>query len=125
MVNPPISYRELLDRCLGQPEMVTRVIDRFEAAVRDSLREVAAAADDADIAAIAKLTHDLRATAGQIAAHRLAAACREVEQTASQGEIENTLAQVDALRKAIEECLADVPRILDRARATVDEKPAA
>jgi HPt (histidine-containing phosphotransfer) domain-containing protein len=67
----PLEPWELLGRCLGKPELATRVLHRFERQLADDLLRLEAAINARDHATAAGLAHRIKGASANVAAHGL------------------------------------------------------
>lgn len=62
---------ELMNRCLGKPELAARVIQRFEKQLISDIDRISNALDIADYNLAREVTHRLKGAAANVAAHGL------------------------------------------------------
>jgi HPt (histidine-containing phosphotransfer) domain-containing protein len=62
---------ELLNRCMGKPELAARVIQRFQKQLQGDLDKIAAALNGGNIEAARESAHRLKGAAANVAAHGL------------------------------------------------------
>ncbi len=62
---------ELLTRCLGKPELATRILARFDRQLADDLERIEAALADGKTEIAREVAHRLKGAAANVAAHAL------------------------------------------------------
>ena len=70
---------ELLNRCLGNLEFAERILDRFSTDFTQKLTDLRQLADAGEVDGMLRLTHQMKGTAANIAAHRLRACLATLE----------------------------------------------
>ncbi|MBI1345677.1 hypothetical protein GC163_05250 [bacterium] len=62
---------DLMNRCLGKPELVTRVLKKFEVQLAGDLDRISAALNSENYAVAREVAHRLKGAAANVAAHSL------------------------------------------------------
>ncbi len=75
----PIDIDALMQRCLSKPELVHRVLSRFERAIDQSSTECELALSRQDSFALAKVLHRMRGSALSVSANRLVGILESLE----------------------------------------------
>ena len=98
-IAPVIDLDALKARCLGNLELVDRVLAKFTGQVDADLDELDQAIHDRNPAKAAQLAHRIKGSAGSVEARQLYADASRAEQ------------------RALENCLAELPGELERLRS--------
>lgn len=88
---------ELLARCLGNADLVERVLTRFQRSIDEELEALERSVDAADAGDIARRAHRIKGTSLSVSAHRLNECAQRLE----------TLAMSDRL-DGIDSCIEDI-----------------
>jgi Amt family ammonium transporter len=113
----PINADVLLERCLGDVEFATSLLDEMRTTWLDRVDEIARHAANRDTAAAAEAAHALKGAAGTLAAEPLQALTGAIEAAGKSGDADLLASAVDALRREIRECLDFAPIIRERMMA--------
>ncbi|MGZ4376133.1 MAG: Hpt domain-containing protein, partial [Gaiellaceae bacterium] len=112
VVNGPIDagvLTRLAESMGGDTGFVLELIEQFRA---DSLGLIAAAragVERSDMAEVRRAAHTLKSNAATFGAHHLADRCRELEEAAKQGSLDEGASQVDALGEELELVRSSLP----------------
>lgn len=78
----PLDCDELLARCLGNAELVERVLTRFRGSIDQELDALERSVDAADAGDIARRAHRIKGTSLTVSAHRLNECAQRLESLA-------------------------------------------
>jgi HPt (histidine-containing phosphotransfer) domain-containing protein len=101
LLNPTIDafdMRELLARCLGNLDLVERLLAKFHSRLDQDLGELERAAQGQDLATIALVAHRLKGTSANMAAHALCARAARLEEAARQCRLDEISHHLEKLR---------------------------
>jgi PAS domain S-box-containing protein len=104
----PDRLRELLDLEPGDPSLLLRFIGRFGSTARGTLTSMREAHGAGTASELGRLAHGLKGSAANLGAHRLAAACRDIELLADEGgladgdDLAHVAQEVDTAASALE-----------------------
>jgi HPt (histidine-containing phosphotransfer) domain-containing protein len=98
---PPevLDWSVLCDRCLGNIDLVQRVLEKFEQQLPQELAELEHALALSDTEQVARVAHRIKGSSANVSAEGLQQAAEEVEGSSRAG------------------CVADIPRHFDRLRS--------
>ena len=114
--SPPFDVQDLARRCLGNLDVVERVIKKFERGADDTLEQIRRSVAAGDAGEITRLAHRLKGTAANLSAETLRVAATQLEETARAGDLSEADACLAQLRGELERCLKYVPELLTRVR---------
>lgn len=77
-----VDMPALLSRCLGNMELVKRVLTKFQTSGTSDLQQIQAALARSDFDTIAQISHRLKGAAGNVSASRLRLLATYIEQSA-------------------------------------------
>jgi HPt (histidine-containing phosphotransfer) domain-containing protein len=87
----PFNHDELAERCLGQLDLVERILAKFQTHFEGDLTEMEAALAAEDATTVHRLAHRLKGSSANVAAPRLREKAEGIEQLAA------------------DQCLAEIP----------------
>jgi HPt (histidine-containing phosphotransfer) domain-containing protein len=93
-----LDLQGLLDRCMGNLDLVQRLLDRFEQWVPDELAELEEALAIEDAERIAQAAHRIKGSSANISALGLQRAASEIVDRSRSGRLTDLRACVDHLR---------------------------
>ena len=102
--NEPLDLEELTARCLGQLDLVDRILGKFNDSVDDELAKLEKAVLYADTDEIARQAHRIKGTSGTVSAHGLRECAERLETFASARE-------GDAIERAVVEIRQEYTRL--------------
>jgi HPt (histidine-containing phosphotransfer) domain-containing protein len=76
---PVLDLQQLRDRCLGNEELVERILDKLEHTLADEMRELHGSLLRADYVALATIAHRLKGTAANVGAELLREVAQQLE----------------------------------------------
>jgi CheY-like chemotaxis protein len=106
---PHIDSASLLERCMGNVELMSRLLAAFEPEIGREVQRLEEAIHSADNARIANIAHTLQGSAANLSAARLSALAREVEHRARRNESHNHGELLAELRREFGRCIAALP----------------
>jgi CheY-like chemotaxis protein/nitrogen-specific signal transduction histidine kinase/HPt (histidine-containing phosphotransfer) domain-containing protein len=98
---PPIDYESLLERCGGNGELMTRMIEMFRERVWGDFEEIRAAVRAADADLLGQLAHRLKGVASTLSAETLSETARELEMLGREGDLVHAEERVETLHRAV------------------------
>jgi signal transduction histidine kinase/CheY-like chemotaxis protein len=114
----PILADLLVERCMADVDTIGIVLEKFEKQAQANIERLAQALSIQDSAAIAKIAHQFKGTAGILAAEHLHHLTAELEQMCRLGQLDGVGHQLDALTQEIQRCIDYLPEL----RTLVDTK---
>ena len=96
---PMIELQKLVDRCLGELDLVDKLINRFKGSLQDSSEKLQQAMDLRDFVELAQGAHRLRGEAANLNATRITKLALKLETAARE---EDDRASQDCLNELIE-----------------------
>ncbi len=91
-----LDWKVLCDRCLGNIDLVQRVLKKFEQRLPQELAELERALSLGDTEQVARVAHRIKGSSANVSAEGLERAAEEVEGSSRAG------------------CVADIPQHIDR-----------
>jgi PAS domain S-box-containing protein len=82
---PVLAVADLLQRCMNQPAIALRVMEKFRESVPDLVRQLAARVARSDTAGAKSLAHTLKGAAANVSAERVRAAAATLEKQCAAG----------------------------------------
>ncbi len=108
--NPDVlDLRGLYDRCLGNLDLIERVLDKFEQRLPEELDELERTLELGDAAKIAVVAHRIKGSSSNVSAAALQQAAAEIEALSRAGRVGEIPARLPNLREQWQryvECLA-------------------
>ncbi|TWU22290.1 Signal transduction histidine-protein kinase BarA [Novipirellula galeiformis] len=111
----PIDSETFFNRCMGDMEFASSLLDSFMEDGRDRFDEICAHAKRGDAVAAGAVAHGLKGIAGIVAAHDVQSVSAKVESAGKAGKIEVLRSLIDDLREVVDECLGYVPMVREQA----------
>jgi HPt (histidine-containing phosphotransfer) domain-containing protein len=87
----------LCDRCMGNIDLVQRVLDKFESRLPEELAELDRMLEQEDAAKIALVAHRIKGNSSNVSATSLRHAAGEIEELSRAGRVADARAQMDCL----------------------------
>jgi HPt (histidine-containing phosphotransfer) domain-containing protein len=88
----------LCDRCMGNLDLVQRVLDKFETRLPEELAELERMLDHGDAAKIALVAHRIKGNSSNVSATGLRHAAAEIEDLSRAGRVADARAHLDGLQ---------------------------
>lgn len=107
-----INSEELLERCMGMHSIMESVLAQFQELGEEMLAEIEKQLDAGCWEEAARAAHSLKGASGSISATALHAVAAEMESHARNADDEACRETRPALRREMENCLRDIPVIL-------------
>lgn len=106
VVQSPIDFSQLRRRCMGNPTLVSLLLEQFRQSVPPSIAEIERLVQVGDTVAVSDAAHSLRGAAGIIAARPVADIAGRLEDAGRSGRTDHCRHLVGELRTAVDRCLA-------------------
>jgi CheY-like chemotaxis protein/HPt (histidine-containing phosphotransfer) domain-containing protein len=106
---PHIDSVSLLERCMGNADLMERLLAAFEPEIDRELVRLECAIKAGDNSRIANVAHSLKGSAANLSAARLSALAGDVEHAARRNESHNHDELLDELRREFGRCIAALP----------------
>ena len=87
----------LCDRCMGNLDLVQRVLDKFETRLPEEIAELERMLEQQDAAKIALVAHRIKGNSSNVSATGLRHAAAEIEDLSRAGRVADARAQMDGL----------------------------
>jgi HPt (histidine-containing phosphotransfer) domain-containing protein len=94
---PALDVPDLLDRCLGNLELLERLLTSFESRFWGDVEAIRSGVAARDQKVVARLAHRLKGAAASVSAVRLARAAERIEELARQDDLEDVPDFLDEL----------------------------
>jgi HPt (histidine-containing phosphotransfer) domain-containing protein len=94
-----LDWKELCDRCMGNLELVERVLNKFEDRLPVELAELERVLEMEDAATIALVAHRIRGSSSNVSATGLQEAASEIEDLSRGGRMADIPARIENLRQ--------------------------
>ncbi|MDB5324173.1 MAG: domain S-box [Phycisphaerales bacterium] len=105
----PFDMKTLLDRCMGNANIVGKILEEFEKQIAGDVRHIEMLVESADAARVGQVAHGLKGAAGIISAEALQQVASQIEQRARTLDWEGIRDSLTPLREEAERCLAHLP----------------
>jgi len=99
--NEAIQYSQLLRRCLGKPDLAMRMVRKLIEQGGTDIRDILAAVQGGDAAALAASAHRLKGASALVAAEELRAVAAELEAHGRSGQLAAASGLLDRLQTAM------------------------
>jgi signal transduction histidine kinase/PleD family two-component response regulator/HPt (histidine-containing phosphotransfer) domain-containing protein len=117
----PIDARMLVERCVGKPEIASKVLDTFEKQIVTDLEKLKRSFADHDVETFTRVAHTVKGSAGMLSADRIRAVAAQLEQLGKDRTIDAAGEAIERLGEEVRQCLAYLPECK---RAITDVGPA-
>jgi len=117
-----LDHEQLLHRCMGKPEVVHRVLRRFEQTAPEIAARIEPLLSSGDTEQAGREAHSLKGASANLAAEPLRVASAEVERLCKLGAEAAALSAVPQLHLELERCMTEIRRTLTEAVASKTEK---
>ena len=118
---PPINFDELLERCMGNLDLVARVLEKFEGSALDQLQDIVDAVKTGDSDQTASAAHCLKGVAANLSAESVRSLALELEMLGRAGDIAHAKDHLEALECEMQRLLAYIPEgLLEMRKAGTD-----
>lgn len=108
--HPTIDFPALLHRCMDQPAIARRVLERFTETARPGLAAMTESFAQGDFASLRNQAHGLKGAAASIEAQNVRQLARALEKAADQ-----------SARDQCHQCLARLEGLVEQVLQTIDE----
>jgi Amt family ammonium transporter len=108
---PHIDSASLLDRCMGNVELMSRLLAAFEPEIGRDVKRLHDAIQAGDIPRVANIAHTLKGSAANLSAGRLSDLASEVEHAARRNETHDYCELLNQVRREYECCLGALPAL--------------
>ncbi|MEE9213037.1 MAG: response regulator, partial [Phycisphaeraceae bacterium] len=117
---PPVDAVALLERCMGNAELVVKVLDTFQKQALDDLERIVQSINDGDANRVARSAHALKGVAANLSAQSLQKVASDLEQLGRDADLDKALGCLTELEHQMRRCLDFLPKVLadisDKAR---------
>lgn len=113
--SPPceaLNFDELRNRCMGNLNLVHRVLSKFQKRLPEELAEMNKALERGDMGRIAHIAHRVKGTSASVSAKGLALAAAEIEDLSRAGRATDIPARIEHFRDEWEKCLDEAVVLL-------------
>jgi Amt family ammonium transporter len=107
-----INYESLLDRCMGDPQLVARIAGKFEAKSRQTWEQLSIEFKAGNAAEIARLAHSMKGAAANLSAIRLAELAAQIEHLGRAGDVATAETAVAQLGEELNKCREGLRQIV-------------
>jgi PAS domain S-box-containing protein len=104
LLGPAVNYEELLARCGGDREMLTRLAQKFEDKSRQNWEQLLQGFKSGDAAVTARLAHAMKGTASNLSAVQVAGLAERLEDLSRADDLVNAETVVQQLGVALDQC---------------------
>lgn len=104
--NAVFCYEDVRDRCLGNAELIERVLTIFADGAASDIDVLRSAIEDGDLAQAAKTAHRIKGSAANSAAYRMSAYAGSIERSAKENDATTLNSLHSNLTESFEEFLA-------------------
>jgi CheY-like chemotaxis protein len=112
----PLDFAPLLNRCSGKREFAEKILEKFRGQSAELLEALVQSAKERDGEKAKRNAHTLKGMAATVAAEPLKEAAAVAEKLSAAEDWAGVEAQVEALKRELEECLAFIPSMLSSAQ---------
>jgi signal transduction histidine kinase/CheY-like chemotaxis protein/HPt (histidine-containing phosphotransfer) domain-containing protein len=108
----PIDIGTLMSQCLGNADMVARMIAKFEKQITEDIGIIAESIAASDAHLLAAQAHNLKGAASQMAARPISDIAHELEAIGNSGQLTDAKIHLDELGVRVEQFLDYIPTIM-------------
>jgi len=109
-----IDHESLLNRCIGKPDIVCRVLDRFRQVIPEIIDKMGQEIINDNIDEARQLAHTVKGAAANISANSLWETVAEVEKYLKMGDKEEAVAYLPRLEAELKQCLECISEFLSK-----------
>ncbi|MBI5864351.1 MAG: response regulator [Planctomycetes bacterium] len=113
---PPFDAQGLADRCLGNLDLIERLLAKFEKQAGAVLDEIERSVHAGNAAETARLAHGFKGSAANLSADALCKLNTELEAIGRAGDLSAAAALLNKLRGEVDRCLRYVPELVTNLR---------
>ncbi|MGD9128583.1 MAG: Hpt domain-containing protein [Planctomycetia bacterium] len=99
-----LNIKELRNRCMGNIQLVERVLKKFQQQIPEQLAELERAQELNDTELISRILHCVKGTAASVSANSLVSAVTEIEDLICAGHMAGVPVRIEQLRNEWESC---------------------
>jgi Amt family ammonium transporter len=99
-----IDYESLLDRCMGDPQLVAKIALKFDARSRETWEKLSTEFKAGNAAETARLAHSMKGAAANLSAVRLAELAAQIEHLGKAGDLATAESAVEQLGEELKKC---------------------
>jgi ammonium transporter, Amt family len=103
-----LDIDSLLARCLGNVDLVRRMLDKFKTLSADTLAELTRHVESSNPSEAARISHSLKGAAANMSADGVAAIAAQIEMAGRANDLAAARQHLDALRREIDRCHAGI-----------------
>jgi CheY-like chemotaxis protein len=117
----PLDIDSLLERCLGNVELVQTMLEKFKGMAADKLAELSRQIASNNASEASRVAHALKGSAANMSAGGIAAVAAEIEKAGRSADLAAAERQLERLREEIERCNADIQSVAHDLAARVQK----
>ncbi|GEM_PF-3180748 len=106
---PPFALTEFLERCMGNVEIATLLLGKFEKQLTTDVVAIQECLAARDTEQIARTAHALKGAAGAVAAATLLDLASEIESLSRSGQLDAIAGELSSLTSEVARCLDYLP----------------
>lgn len=107
-----LNLDELRNRCMGNLNLVHRVLTKFQKRLPEELADMQKALECGDMERIAHIAHRVKGTSASVSAKGLAQAAAEIEDLSRAGRAMDISPRIERFRDEWEKCLNEAVMVL-------------
>ena len=119
----PIDADALLERCIGDIELVEELLSLFEAQAAEVSDEIEQSVRDGDAERLARLAHSLKGASANLAAGTVRELATRLEQIGQSGDLTEAAPCLAELRDELDRCCRYMPKVLSALAHTAASRP--
>jgi len=100
----PVNYEELLERCMGNVDLVKKVLQSYQSHSLSALSQMTVALQNQDAVALNRAAHSLKGAAANLAATEIKELARRLEEGAATGNLNTAPDTLISLQSAVSRC---------------------
>ncbi len=113
-----MNFIELRNRCMGNADLMRRVLKKFQRRFSEELAELNEALELGDTPRLARLAHRVKGTSASVSARRLQQTAAELEELGRAGRAAEILPCIERLREEWEKCSQEAETVLSAGETT-------
>ena len=111
----PINIEEALQRCMGNVQLLAKMIDKFKERSILEIQQLGQLIEDQDASSLTSVAHSLKGAAANLSIREMCILAGELETIGREGELAQASACLDRLRAAFDQFIHAAPKALAQA----------
>ena len=106
----PIDFQEFMKRCMGNTQVFTKILDKFQSHVKEDLEKIRQSITEADADQLTLSAHALKGAAANLSAEQLRQIAYDLEKMGRSSDLKHAKDTLEKLQDEIDVCLDYIPQ---------------